>query len=78
MSLGGQFVLVKVVIKSIPVFWMVVAIIPTSVINKIRKLMFNFFWSGSRKGAHSPLQMGKHRQIKILWRLGCQEFVYVK
>jgi hypothetical protein len=44
--MGGRFVLVKVVLESIPVFWLGIVNIPSSVLARIRQLMFNFLWSG--------------------------------
>jgi hypothetical protein len=35
LSLGGRFVLVKVVLESQPVYWMSLEIIPHSILNKI-------------------------------------------
>jgi hypothetical protein len=46
LSLGGRFVLIKVVLESQPVYWMDLVVIPVSVLNKIRQLMFTFLWSG--------------------------------
>jgi hypothetical protein len=48
LSLGGIFVLVKAVLESHPVYWMSLETIPRSILNKIRKLMFNFLWSGNK------------------------------
>jgi hypothetical protein len=54
LSLGGRFILVKVVLESLHVYWMVIAHFPLSVIKKIRQLIFEFLWSGSkqRRGFH--------------------------
>jgi hypothetical protein len=48
LSLGGRFILVKAVLESQSVFWMSMEVIPRTILNKIRKLMFDFLWSGNR------------------------------
>jgi hypothetical protein len=48
LSLGGRFVLVKAVLESQSVYWMSMELIPRSILNKIRKMMFDFLWSGSK------------------------------
>jgi hypothetical protein len=55
LSLGGRYVLVKSVLESLPVFWLAVANFPISVLNKIRRVMFNFLWSGGGLLKCSPL-----------------------
>jgi hypothetical protein len=49
LSLGGRYVLVKAVLESLPVYWLALAHIPLSVLNKIRQLVFSFLWSGNKK-----------------------------
>jgi len=46
LSLGGQYNLVKSILKGQPVYWMALAAIPASILQKIRKLIFSFLWSG--------------------------------
>jgi hypothetical protein len=53
LSLGGRFVLIKVVLESQPVYWLALAHIPATVLNKIRKLTFSYLWSGA-KNIHLP------------------------
>jgi hypothetical protein len=36
LSLGGPFILIKVVLESQPVYWMVLVVILVSILNKIR------------------------------------------
>lgn len=45
MTLAARFVLVKAMLESLPVFWM--AVIPTSILNRIRQLMLNSLWTSS-------------------------------
>jgi hypothetical protein len=54
LSLGGRYTLVKVVLESIPVYWLSLAKIPKSILNNIRKRMFNFLWTGKKikEGVH--------------------------
>jgi hypothetical protein len=49
LSLGGRLVLIKVVLESQPVYWLALSNLPSSILNNLRQLMFNFLWSGSRK-----------------------------
>jgi hypothetical protein len=46
LTLGGCYTLLKGVLEGHPVFWMALAAIPSSVLNKLRKISFNFLWSG--------------------------------
>jgi hypothetical protein len=55
LSLGGRFILIKAVLESQPVYWMALAAIPVSVLNKIRQLIFNFLWSGCSEKQHLHL-----------------------
>jgi hypothetical protein len=55
LSLGGRFVLIKVVLESQPVYWMALAAIPVSVLNKIRQIIFTFLWSGCSEKQHIHL-----------------------
>jgi hypothetical protein len=52
LSLGGCFTLVKSVLESLSIFWMSLERIPNKIINILRRLSFNFLWSGPS---------GKHR-----------------
>jgi hypothetical protein len=57
LSLGGRYILVKSVLESLPVYWLTVAIIPTTVLSRIRQLMFNFLWS--RRGTKDQIHLCK-------------------
>jgi hypothetical protein len=46
LSLGGRFTLIKVVLEGQPVYWMALAAIPATVLTKLRRLTYNFLWSG--------------------------------
>jgi hypothetical protein len=54
LTLGGRVTLVKVVLESIPVYWLSLAKIPKSLLNKIRRRMFSFLWTGKKvkEGMH--------------------------
>jgi hypothetical protein len=45
LTLGGRVILVKAVLESISVYWLSLEKIPKSVLNNIRRRMFNFLWS---------------------------------
>jgi hypothetical protein len=54
LSLGGRVTLVKEVLESISVYWLSLAKIPKSVLNRIRQRMFSFLWTGKKdkEGMH--------------------------
>jgi hypothetical protein len=43
------------VLESQPVYWMSLAVIPVSVLNQIRKMMFSFLWKGCSEKHHFHL-----------------------
>ena len=47
LSLGGHLILVQSVLSSLPVYWLGLAPIPVSVLNKLRNLTFAFLWGSS-------------------------------
>jgi len=49
LTLGGQYVLVKVVLESLLVYWLALAHIPLSVLKNICQMVFSFLWSGNKK-----------------------------
>jgi hypothetical protein len=49
LTLGGRLVLVKAVLESQPVYWLALENIPSSVLHRIRQVVFNFLWDGKRK-----------------------------
>jgi hypothetical protein len=49
LSIGGRYILIKVVLESLPVYWMALAHIPASVLKTLRQLVFTFLWIGSKK-----------------------------
>jgi hypothetical protein len=55
LSIGGRLILVKTVLESQSVFWMSMEMIPKSVLNRIRQLMFEFMWSGQKATHHFHL-----------------------
>jgi hypothetical protein len=52
---GRSFILLKSVLESHSVYWMSLAIIPASVLNQIRKVMFSFLWNGCSNKFHFHL-----------------------
>jgi hypothetical protein len=76
--LGGRFVLLKSVLKSLLVYWLAVAIIHTSILNRIRQLMYNFLWSSS--GERECLHLCKWEKIakpKSFGGWGVSEHTYI-
>jgi hypothetical protein len=49
LTLGGRFTLVKSVLESIHVYWLSMSKIPTGLLNKIRRRMFNFLRIGKKE-----------------------------
>jgi hypothetical protein len=47
LTLGGQLTLLKFVLESHLVYWMSLEIIPLTVLNHLRKIMFNFLWKSN-------------------------------
>lgn len=60
LSIGGKLTLVKSVLMGTPVYWFSLLPVPCLVINTLRKLIFNFLWTGGLK--KSSLSM-----IMISW-----------
>jgi hypothetical protein len=46
LSIGGRLILVSSVLQSMAVFWMSLEKIPSSILNLLRRLSFNFLWNG--------------------------------
>jgi hypothetical protein len=44
LSLGGRLTLLKAVLSSQSIYWLSMAVVPCSVLNTMRKLMYNFLW----------------------------------
>jgi hypothetical protein len=49
LSLGGRVVLAKAVLQSILVYWLSLVKIPSTSLHRIKQLITNFIWRGSRK-----------------------------
>ena len=47
LSIGGRLVLIRSVLSSIQVFWLSLVPIPSSILEKLRKLIFSFLWGSS-------------------------------
>jgi hypothetical protein len=52
---GRVLTLLKSVLESQPVYWMSLAAIPFTVLNNLRKIMFNFLWKGNNESNHYHL-----------------------
>jgi hypothetical protein len=55
LSLGGRFIMLKMVLESQSIYWMAVELIPKFILNQIRKLCFNFLWNGNNTTSHIHL-----------------------
>jgi hypothetical protein len=77
LSLGGHFVLIKVVLESQPVYWMALVVIPVSVLNKLRQLMFSFLWSRCSEKQHlHPCRWEKIAKPKLFGGWGLQNIFH--
>jgi len=54
LTLGGRLILIKVMLKSLPVYWMTLAHISVTVLTKLHRLSYDFPWVGNKtkKGYH--------------------------
>jgi hypothetical protein len=48
LTIGGRYTLIKSVLEGQPIYWMALAAIPISVLDKLRSLTYRFLWSGSK------------------------------
>ena len=55
LSLGGRLILVQSVLSSIPVYWMGLAPIPASVLQKLRSITFAYLWGSTDSSCHYHL-----------------------
>jgi ribonuclease HI len=60
LSIGGRYTLIKASLEGQPVYWMALAAIPTPVLDKLRKITFNFLWSGTKD---------QHKQHLCNWEI---------
>jgi hypothetical protein len=51
LSLGGRLILTKSVLQSLPVYWLSLVKIPSSILHRIQQLIANFIWRGARKSS---------------------------
>jgi hypothetical protein len=76
LTLGGRLVLVKAVLESQPVYWLALANIPSSVLHRIRQVIFNFLWNGNRKRKGFHLcKLALYFSAEEIWGMGAAEFV---
>jgi len=47
--LGGRYILCKLVLEIQPIYWLSFVAIPTSILHKLRSLLYNFLWNGNRE-----------------------------
>ena len=54
LSLGGRLILLNSILGVLPIYWLSLMKIPTSILHRIISLMFNFLWAGSfeKKSIH--------------------------
>ena len=54
LSKAERLVLIKLVMEAIPVYWISLAWIPKSILNKAKKICFKFLWTGRSENAVTP------------------------
>jgi hypothetical protein len=77
LSMGGRLVLIKVVLESLPVYWMSLAHLSISILNKIRRLSFTFLWSGNKNKKSYHLCSWVSFKTETLWWLGVAQYFYL-
>jgi hypothetical protein len=60
LSLGGRLTLATSVLQSIPVYWLSLVKLPTSVLYRIQILISKFIWKGGKKGSGFHLMKWKN------------------
>jgi hypothetical protein len=60
LSIGGHYMLIKASLEGQLVYWMALAAIPTPVLDKLRKITFNFLCSGTKD---------QHKQHLYNWEI---------
>jgi len=60
LSLVGRLILAKSVLQSLPVYWLSLVRIPSSILHKIQQLIANFIWRGHRKNTGFHLTKWKN------------------
>jgi hypothetical protein len=74
LSLAGRYILVKSVLEGQTVYWMSLEALPCSVLNKIRKLIFDFLWNGHQNRQRIHLCSWEFVKTQKEWRLGRSRF----
>jgi hypothetical protein len=64
LTLGGWCTLAKTVLETQSVYWMALAAVPTSVLSRIRKLIFEFLWWGVEKFMEYISAVGRFLQSR--------------
>jgi len=70
LSLGGRYILVKVVLEAQLVFWMSMEALPLSVLSRMRKVMFQFLWNGHSHPNTFTFVVGKLYPDQKSWGVG--------
>jgi hypothetical protein len=60
LSLGGRLTLAKSVLQSIPVYWLSLVKLPSSILHRIQLLISNFIWKGGKKSTGYHLTKWKN------------------
>jgi hypothetical protein len=55
LSLGGRLTLLKAVLTSQSVYWLSMAVVPISILNLLRRMMYNFLWKRDSVSHHLHL-----------------------
>lgn len=78
LSLGCRLTLANSSLQSIPVYWISLVKLPSSILHRIQLLLTNFIWKEGGKGTRYHLnKMEKYCQTKNLLRLGHKTYLLV-
>jgi hypothetical protein len=77
LTVGGRHVLVKSVLEILPVYWLAIKNVPSTILNRIREMMYIFLWSRGKETEHVHLCNWEVLSKPKLQRLGFQTYVLV-
>ena len=68
LTLGRRYILINSVLESISVYWLSMENIPKRILNRIRRRMFSFMWSGKKEIDNFHLvskdRIAKHKECR--------------
>jgi hypothetical protein len=68
LSIGVRFTLLKAVLESQPIYWLSLAVVPSSILNSLRKIMYHFLWR--RNNESHQIHLCRWEQIVLTKSFG--------